>query len=81
MNPKLNKYITSSEGRTKFKKQCLKVKNILFENDCIQIGCKMSPFYDFYASKNYMQMQIFVGNKTQKKIQNFSLHYKGTPNL
>ena len=26
-------------------------------------------------------IQIFVGNKTQKKIQNFSIHYKGTSNL
>ena len=59
----------------------MKGKNILYENDCIQIGCKLTGFYDFYSSKNFIQMQIFVGNKTQKKIQNFNIHYKGTSNL
>jgi hypothetical protein len=26
-------------------------------------------------------MQMFVGNKTSKKIQSVNLHYKGTPNM
>ena len=81
MNVKANKYLHSSELKLKYKKQCLKTKNILYENDCVQIGCKFLPFYDFYSSKNFVQMQIFVGNKTQKKIQNFTIHYKGTSNL
>ena len=65
----------------KFRKQCLKAKNILFENENLQIACKVSSFYDFYSSRNYLQMQMFIGNKSQKKIHNFSLHYKGTRNL
>ena len=81
MNTKFNKFVSSPESRLKFKKQCLKAKNILFENDNLQIATKLSPFYDFYTSRNYLQMQIFIGNKTQKKIQNFHLHYKGTRNL
>lgn len=81
MNTKFNKLIPSPEGRTKFKKQCLKTKNILLENDTVQLGCKILPFYDFYSSKHYLQIQIFIGNKTNKKITNFSLSFKGTPNL
>ena len=80
-NLKANKYLPSAEAKIKYKKQSLKPKNILFENESIQIGCKVTPFYDFYSSKNFLMIQIFVGNKTQKKIQNFSIHYKGTPNL
>lgn len=81
MNSKLNKLIGTPDGRFKYKKQCLKVKNILFENDSVQIGCKILPFYDFYSSRNYLLMQIFVGNKTNKKFTRFNIHYKGTPNL
>jgi hypothetical protein len=81
MNSKFNKLIVSPEARLKYKKQCLKNKNILFENDSVQIGSKIMPFYDFYTSKNYLQMQIFIGNKTQRKLQRFNLHYKGTANL
>lgn len=81
MNSKFNKLICSPDARLKYKKQCLKNKNILFENDSIQIGSKILPFYDFYASKNYLQMQIFIGNKTNKKLQRFNLQYKGTSNL
>lgn len=81
MNSKFNKLIASPEARLKFKKQCLKIKNILFENDSVQIGCKILPFYDFYSSRNYLQMQIFIGNKTNKKIQRFSVQYRGTANL
>lgn len=81
MNSKLNKLVSSPEARLKFRKQCLKPKNILFENDSLQIGCKVSSFYDFYSSRNYLHMQIFIGNKTHRKIHNFTLHYKGTRNL
>lgn len=81
MNSKFNKFIGSAEARLKYKKQCLKNKNILFENDSVQIGCKILGFYDFYSSKNFLQMQIFIGNKTNKKMQRFSIQYRGTPNL
>ena len=81
MYSKFNKFVSSPEARLKFKKQCLKPKNILFENDALQIACKVLPFYDFYTSTNYLQMQLFVGNKTNRKLQNFTIHYKGTPNL
>jgi len=36
-----NKYLPNQENRKKFKRQCLKVKNILEENDSIQIGSKI----------------------------------------
>ena len=81
MNSKFNKLVGSPEARLKYKKQCLKSKNILFENDSLQIGCKILSFYDFYSSKNYLQMQIFIGNKTNKKLQRFNIHYRGTSNL
>ena len=81
MNSKFNKFCTSPDTRLKFKKQCLKPKNILFENDHFQIASKLTPFYDFYTSRNYLQIQIFIGNKTHNKIHNFTLHYKGTRNL
>ena len=53
----------------------MKGKNILYENDCIQIGCKLTGFYDFYSSKNLLVIKL------KKKIQNFNIHYKGTSNL
>lgn len=81
MPPKLNKYLPTAESRLKFRKQCLKSKNILFENDCLQIGCKVLPFYDFYSSKNYLQVQLFIGNKTARRLQAFKIAYKGTENL
>lgn len=81
MNSKFNKLIGSSDAKLKYKKQCIKNKNILFENDSIQIGSKILPFYDFYASKNYLQIQIFIGNKTNKKLQRFNIQYRGTSNL
>lgn len=81
MNSKFNKLVGTPEARLKYKKQCLKVKNILFENDSVQIGCKILPFYDFYASRNYLLMQIFIGNKTSRRLQRFSTQYRGTSNL
>ena len=81
MNSKFNKLIGSPEARLKYKKQCLKNKNILFENDSVQIGCKIIHFYDFFTSKNYLQMQMFIGNKTNKKLQRFNIKYRGTSNL
>ena len=81
MNSKFNKLVGSPEARLKYKKQCLKSKNILFENDSLQIGCKILPFYDFYSSKNFLQMQVFIGNKTNKKLQRFNIQYRGTANL
>ncbi len=51
MNSKFNKLIDSPEAHLKYKKQCLKNKNILFENDSVQIGCKIIPFYDFFLLK------------------------------
>ena len=81
MHSKFNNFVNSQEAKLRFRKQCLKQKNILFENDKLQIASKTSVFYDFYSSRNYLQMQIFIGNKTPKKIHNFSIHYKGTRNL
>jgi hypothetical protein len=26
-------------------------------------------------------MQIFIGNKTNKKLQRFNIHFRGTPNI
>ena len=42
-NLKASKYLPSGEAKIKYKKQSLKPKNILFENETIQIGCKVSP--------------------------------------
>jgi hypothetical protein len=75
------KYITNTDQRQKFKKQCLKNKNILFENDQLQIGCKIIPLYDFYSSFNYLQINLFVGNKTDKALDNFKVDFRGTNNL
>ena len=66
--PLFQKYITQSEPKNKFKKQCLKNKNILFENEHLQIGCKISPLYDIYSSTNYLHISLFIGNKTDKVL-------------
>jgi hypothetical protein len=65
---KFQKYVGQGEIKQKFKKQCLKQKNILFENEQMQIGCKISPLYDFYASENYLQINLFIGNKTDRPL-------------
>lgn len=80
-NSKLNKYLVTPESKVKYRKQCLKQKNILYENDSVQIGCKLLPFYDFYTSRNYLQLQVFIGNKTNHRLQAFKVAYKGTRNL
>ncbi len=67
------KYLPSPENRKKFKRQCLKVKNILEENESIQIGCKIEKLYDFYTSKNFVQVNIFIGNKMSKPIERYSI--------
>lgn len=79
--PNFQKYVTTPEGRTKFKKQCLRRKNILFENEQVQLGCKVTPLYDFYSSQHYALINLFVGNKTNQPIQDFSLKLRGSPNL
>lgn len=81
MHSKFNKFLPTQDARLKFRKQTLKLKNILFENDNIQIASKLTPFYDFYSSRNFLHMQIFIGNKTARKIPTFTLHFRGTPNL
>lgn len=75
------KYVTNADQRQKFKKQCLKGKNILYENDQLQIGCKIIPLYDFYSSSNYLQINLFIGNKTDKTLDNFRVDFRGTNNL
>lgn len=77
----IQKHLNTLELRSKYKKQCLKVKNILFENDQLQIGCKVNPFYDFYSSTNYLQLNFFIGNKTDRPIDHFSLDFRATSNL
>ena len=63
-NQTLQKHLPTLDSKLKYKKQCLKVKNILFENEQLQIGCKILPLYDFYSSRNYLQINLFIGNKT-----------------
>jgi Fe-S cluster biosynthesis and repair protein YggX len=75
------KYLAVGDSRVRFKKMCLKSKNILFENEQIQIGCKIQPLYDIYSSTNHLLISLFVGNKTGKSIDSFQLEFKGTPNL
>lgn len=60
---KFQKFVPQGEARHKLKKQCLKNKNILYENEQIQIGCKVTALYDFYSSENHLQINIFIGNK------------------
>ena len=67
-HPLLLRQLSSHEARSKFKKQCLRGKNILFENEQLQVGCKIHSFYDFYSSQNYLQINLFVGNKTDRPI-------------
>lgn len=78
---KISKHLPTPESKFKYRKQCLKPKNILFENDSLQLGCKVLPFYDFYSSKNYLQLQLFIGNKTSRRLQSFRISYKATSNL
>jgi hypothetical protein len=75
------KYLLGADHRIRFKKQCLKSKNILFENEQLQIGCKVVPLYDIYTSSNYLQVNLFIGNKTDKPIDSFKLDFRGSPNL
>lgn len=79
--PYFQKYLTLPEQRLRFKKHALKNKNILFENEHLQIGCKVTPLYDFYSSTNYLQLNLFIGNKTDRNIPTFSLDFKGTNSL
>lgn len=79
--PHLQKYLSVGDSRSRFKKMCFKPKNILFENEQIQIGCKVQPLYDIYSSTNHLQIGLFIGNKTEKPIESFKLEFKGTPNL
>ena len=71
--PSFQKHITQPDQKVKFKKQCLKDKNILFENDQLQLGCKVVPLYDFYSSQNYLQINLFIGNKTDRPLESFRL--------
>lgn len=81
MHGKLDKLVVSRESKCRFKKQSLKAKNVLFENDHVQLATKVLPFYDFYTSSYYVQLQVFVGNKTDRKLSGFVLAYRGTNNL
>jgi len=78
---KFQKHVNGAEPRQKFKKQCLKSKNIIFESEQIQIGCKVQNIYDFYSSSNYLQINMFIGNKLDKSIDHFKLDFKTTSNL
>jgi hypothetical protein len=78
--PQFQKHVHQDQ-RSKFKKQCLRPKNILFENDQMQIGCKVVPLYDFYSSTNYLQINLFIGNKTDRPMDNFKVDFRGTNNI
>lgn len=79
--PLFQKHLPQSELRSRFKKQCLKPKNILFENEHLQIGCKVGPLYDLYSSSNYLHISLFIGNKSDKPLDSFRLDFRGTSNL
>ena len=79
--PLLQKYLPSSSHKSKYKKQCLRQKNILFQNDQLQLSCKIISIYDFYSSSNYLQINLFIGNKTTQPIDLFRIEFRGTNNL
>ena len=41
----------------------MKGKNILYKSDCIQIGSKLTGFYDFYLSKNLLETKLKKNRK------------------
>lgn len=47
----------------------------------MQIGCKIIPLYDFCSSEHHLQINLFVGNKTDSIIDRFTIDYRGTNNL
>ena len=79
--PHFQKYLGATEQKQKHKKQCLRQKNILLENEQLQIGCKIIPLYDFYSSTHYLQINLFIGNKTDRPMDSFQLDFRGTPNV
>ena len=66
------------QGHRRFKASHFKNKYILFEDDYIQIGFKVSQVYEKVDKFSAMMMfQLYFGNKREKTLKNISLHFLG----
>jgi hypothetical protein len=67
--------IKTSVDLNVFKLSCLKNKSNLYENPLIQIGF-LSGLIE-HEGNIYLQISLFIGNKTQSPINEFSIKYVG----
>ena len=74
----MSENILSIQGHRRFKASHFKPKYVLYEDDRLQVGFKISQIYEKVGKySSLMLFELFFGNKTSALVSRFNIQFRG----